>query len=724
MAARLKSWGGAFVALSTPVGSAEPASAEAFRFEAASALAVGQARAVLDWAPAGEGLGHTGAKAVSLLHALPGLKGLSELNLRLATLTAVGQSARRRAAILLVSPKTSLWRLSRRASGAVGGLPSGPGRAAGDAEALRLERLLSRVDSCLRALAFDYDLWDERRHCDLPLGIGGALRFGDTEYRVVVLPGLLNLETPTWHCLADLVAGGGKALALERFPAFLDGAPSERLTDWARRHVERFETLDQLAGRLAELVDRPARSISLARGSEPLAPEVTRLEGEDGKSWIVARNVEVASPVRGILEIAAQPDEYVDEVDLDTGNLKPAPESVRLESALSLDVELAPAETRVFRLQKAPLAEAHADYGDTPVLFAEICIDSAWRLKRLDENLFPLERLEYRAPGLPWLGPEAARDLPSSIRRQMTLLGHPQEGEVELRARWTLEQAIPVATGFLLDLALLALPQIRVRCVSLNGEAADPSQATPASLPGLMRIPLPLSAREGPNVLEIRAEWPKDGWDAWGTPIPWILSGRFGVAPQRGFQTDEQGRVLPGGDWALRACAGQAERMTDFVDFEMSVDRGIQDFQSSARPSPTAWADWRGWPLLRGRKWLHQLGFPFFGGMVELGAEFFLPEPGPVVAPWRRAVFQLGRTRAAWASLEINGREAGGLGLSPFRCDVTALLRPGARNQATVRAWIPWLNALAPFFPSSGGSGLTPILAQGFGETPRILLYG
>jgi len=94
------------------------------------------------------------------------------------------------------------------------------------------------------------------------------------------------------------------------------------------------------------------------------------------------------------------------------------------------------------------------------------------------------------------------------------------------------------------------------------------------------------------------------------------------------------------------------------------------------------------------------------------------------VAPWRRAVFQLGRTRAAWASLEINGREAGGLGLSPFRCDVTALLRPGARNQATVRAWIPWLNALAPFFPSSGGSGLTPILAQGFGETPRILLYG
>ena len=70
--------------------------------------------ALFAWAALGEELGHPGRQAAPLTQLLPGLHGLPELNLRLTTLTSVGRGSRRRPAILVISPRTSRWRLARR----------------------------------------------------------------------------------------------------------------------------------------------------------------------------------------------------------------------------------------------------------------------------------------------------------------------------------------------------------------------------------------------------------------------------------------------------------------------------------------------------------------------------------------------------------------------------------------------------------------------------------
>ncbi|MCX7016227.1 MAG: hypothetical protein NTW86_27330 [Candidatus Sumerlaeota bacterium] len=720
MASRLKSTAETYALLSAGEEMTRACCLDAFRLSAVGALLGSGARAVLDWLPLGEELGHPGRQAAPLTQLLPGLHGLPELNLRLTTLTSVGRGSRRRPAILVISPRTSRWRLARPAGKAAA---SGAGRKE-PAESARLDSFLSRLDSRLRADGFDYDLWDEQPMPSPPLAAGGYLRLGDSAYHTVILPGLLNLETPTWHCLADFTAGGGKALALERHPTFLDGAADERLTEWARMDVERYATLEELVGRLEELAERPTRAISLARGSEPWALEVLRLDGEPGRAWIVAQNPEPAAGARGLIEVAARADEFMDEVDLDTGNLKPAPESVRLESILSLDVELAPGETRVFRLQKAPLAETDRQFGEASVLFAEMCLGAGWRIGRLSENLFPLARFYCRLPGLPWLGPEDAADLAELIRRQPALAGLEGEGEICLRATVEIAQCPPVGVGDSLGLALLHSPRAPLVGVALNGEEADLGLSAAAALPGLVRLSLPLSARPGENVLEIRLRWRAEDWAPGGAPLPWVLSGRFGAVPRGGWAKSADGRLSSLGEWALLACAGKAERLTEFVDHEMNVDRGIQGFEANGTMHRTAWTEWSRWPLMGRETWLHEMGFPFFGGEIEATAEFRMPEPGPSLGLWRQAVFHLGRARAAWTRLEINGRDAGGLGLSPFRRDITHLVRIGERNRVTLRAWVPWLNALAPFRPSDRLERPTAICSHGFGETPRILLYG
>lgn len=676
-------------------------------------------RAIVDWLPLSDSIplewAHGGA---SMALALPSLRGLREMNMRLASWSIIGSAARRKPRILLVAPQTSYWRLPRPVSALNGGK-----RPSSAPEFERLHTLMARVENCLRAMSFDYAVWHE---CSAaPAGLG-VVPQRDERFDLVILPGLLNLQESSWTALADYAAAGGKIAALERYPAFLDGMASDDLTNWARSAVERCETIDHLTACLEDHIERPVRAISLTRGMEPRAPEVLGLEEGGHCTWVVARNADGSSPVRGLIETTSEADEFLDEVDLETGNLTAAPSAVRLDDVLSLEVELAPGQTRVFKLQKAPLAEVESFLAEAPPQYAQIVVGTDWKVLPADENLFPLSWMEFALPGLPWLGPEHASQLPEAILRQLGLTGAAQSGHVQLKFLFDIEQGPSVALAELLDLGLYCHPRTQLLQAELNGVGARVDAAADHPRTGLRRLALPHSARLGMNELVVRVGLKAKDLEA-GVIAPWILGGRFGVMPSHQFNAGEHETLHAPGGYRLLACPGSSERLTDHVSWESNLIDGIQEFVagSDSVARTRAWIDWPSWPLLRQCRGMHEIGMPFYGGMVKIEGEVTLPSPGRAVGPWKTAVFSTGPVQAAWAALKVNGFAAGSLALPPFRRDITGLLDASGRNHISLRLWFSWSQALSPFRSETRNSPPELYIARrGFLNPPRIVLYG
>lgn len=679
------------------------------------ALSCTGGRAVLDWIPVLEDSAlKWNEDTPSFSLQLPGLRGLREMNKRFSGWTLIGSSAVRSPRILVIAPLTSYWRLPHLA-GTPETFPDRPH----SSEHLRLQRLQARVENCLRALSFDFATWHECS--DLPEGLSPHL--ANPAYSLVILPGLLNLNHETWSALETYALSGGKILSMERHPAFVDGVASEELTQWAKSAVERCETIDHLSAWLEDHVRRPARAISLSRGLEPRAPEVFTFEENNQCAWLIARNPSDGSSVRGLIEATCPQDEFIDEVDLETGTLNAAPSVVRLENVVSLEIDLAPGQSRIFKLQKAPLAEVESII-ESPPQFANIIVGADWHVKPSDQNLFPLTSMEFSLDGQTWHGPEHASHLHQAVNDQRSLSGVDASSPVHLKISFEIEQGPVTGLSDILDLQLYFQPRTILRHMSLNGTAADLQATTTCSRTGLRKVPLPRPARLGINELVMQVHLAERGESE---TLPWILGGRFGVVPSHSYVQDERGIVHALGGFRLLACCGAPERLTDMISFESSLVEGIMQFLDSSAESQhdRAWIDWTNWPLLRERSALHEIGMPFYGGMIKLEGNLTIPSPGSVVGPWRTVIFDLGPTRASWAALKVNNLPAGNLGLPPFRRDITSLLDPSGRNFISLRAWFSWSEALAPFIRhSERPSPELTIQQRGFLAQPQIVLLG
>jgi len=704
---------GTGVTVSLPWEGPEAVGAESIRHTLEPLLINHGARAALNWAPWNESGLELDDPFAPLPCALPDLKGLDSLNLRLTSWTVIGRSSVPHARIVAVHPRTSQWRLP---NGGADAAPNGALADTGDNEGLRLKNLWSNLGGCLREAGFGCDSWDERRVGEMPNGHSGKLDFGDSEYEIAILPGLLNLTKDTWICLADFAAGGGKVLALERYPAFVDGVVSDELSDWARRYVERFKTTTSLIAWLKERIERPVKAQGGASRSDSSIAETTIFDADDERQWIVARNPNRGVSSRCVVEIDSGIGDSIEDVCLETGSVSSPSSLTRTESVARLKLELAPGETRLLRRRKSQSAAPKARD-----LVSEENLGVDWRVRRIEDNLFPLSEFEYSLHGVPWTGPDPLVDLHQALLRQAPQWSGGPQSDIRLRARFSFGQMPLIGAREMMNLGLLVSSKAPIRNVSMNGEEVDVDSAAPAGSFGLTRIPLTIEPNEGENVLEIHIEYAEAQELRSVLSGPWILTGRFGVVPDGAGNTNRS--------WRLEPMPGDKEWLAHFVNREMSLVGGIRKLENRRRMTPfeppnPAWADWPEWPLLHGRKTMREIGFPFYGGMVELEKTFFAPDPKSQRTRWRSAVFQLGMSRTAWAEAEINGHVAGGLSMSPFQCETGALLKPGERNDILVRAWMPWFNALAPFQRClQGAAGHSEIIPFCFCRTPRILFF-
>ncbi len=186
-------------------------------------------------------------------------RATTDAEARLAWMLGQGKAV---ADVLLIHPYTSL-QVSYRAQ-TTGAETSSPvhGAIAGHFNAIIL---------ALEEAKIEFDLGDEALLAKHGTAHHRTLRAGTAEYRVVVLPPMLNLRSSTLELLHDFAIGGGLVIAAGSLAELVDGRGSDRVLRFFEEYGERVvQGID--FGRYRALVTRLQRIITDPRAKAASLP--------------------------------------------------------------------------------------------------------------------------------------------------------------------------------------------------------------------------------------------------------------------------------------------------------------------------------------------------------------------------------------------------------------------------------------------------------------------
>ncbi|MDD8015866.1 MAG: glycosyl hydrolase [Acidobacteriota bacterium] len=148
--------------------------------------------------------------------------------------------------ILVLEPTTTAWMYYSPLS------PDSQLEAVGD----NFQRFIHKLE----AAQIEYDLASEATIREFGKARDGKFEVGKRSYGLIVLPpGLENLDSPTVVLLQDYLGQGGRLLAWEGTPKFVDGEMTDRVEKIAVAHAENwiFTAPDAGIGKICELAPPP-----------------------------------------------------------------------------------------------------------------------------------------------------------------------------------------------------------------------------------------------------------------------------------------------------------------------------------------------------------------------------------------------------------------------------------------------------------------------------------
>lgn len=343
----------------------------------------------------------------------PNARATFDAQARLAWMLGQGHAA---AKVLLLHPHTSL-QASYRADDPAGRSPLH-------------EAIVRHFVSIMEALTLahiDFDFADETVLAKNGMADQRIFRVGAGEYRIVVLPPLLNLRASTADLLHDFAMGGGLVMAVGSLPELVDGRRSDRVLNFFDEYGERIvQGVD--FGRYRALVERLVR-----------AGVDTRLEGAEGvlverRAWdeveIFALQNTGDRPAQCRLTCAAEVSGRAEVWDLETGAtavLGSATAGEALSHAFDLEAR---ASTLVVVVPETSEAVGR------PPMVEESRITPPWTARRTSPNAAVLCecRIEEAGASPEWTSPaEVRRNLAARLARS--------RGPVSLRTQWRFEVA-------------------------------------------------------------------------------------------------------------------------------------------------------------------------------------------------------------------------------------------------------------------------------------------
>ncbi len=354
-----------------------------------------------------------------------------------------------------------------------------------------------------------------------------AIRVGQAEYRVVVLPPLLNLRSGTLNLLHDFAISGGIVLAVGSVPELVDGRRSDQAAKFFEEYGERIVQGTDF-GRYHALIDRLRRakiSATLIDADQHRAPEcVTSLTRVWDEIGFTAAHNGGDRTVHVTLEQPARLSGHAEQWDPLTGTLVPLG-AITAGEAIHHTITLEPGA--------ASLVVSMPEELDKPIAGAafteEARIVPPWSVRRMAPNATALAECRIAdGVGSDWVGP-------NELRQRLAERIAQARGPVSLRTQWRFRVA--AGTPIINDCFVLA-ELSEGASMRLNNDEL-PTDGDEWALDLAMRmVPLP-PLNSGEHTLEV--------WRLYATPgdfqAPW-LRGPFADVTLK----DECTRIAPARD--------------------------------------------------------------------------------------------------------------------------------------------------------------------------------
>jgi hypothetical protein len=476
------------------------------------------------------------------------------------------------------------------------------------------------------AAHYDFDFGDEQIMAAVGSVEGDHLRVGRAPYRVVVIPpGTRTLFASTVSLMEKFLDAGGRLVAFDPLPEWIEGVPDEHLAAlWSRPGVAVLDSSAGLNGTLEALLPR---RVSLVTPQGQQAARLLAMQREiNGRFayFIVNNDRENAYTVEVGLEGGRNGMGRLEEWNPLTGEVRALPAAIR-GGRLCFQAVFAPAGSRLYVIDPLgrPVDEAgeafrqEERWSAAPGEKARF-IGPACSFTRTDPNLLTLDICQWRRAGRGWSERMDVWRAQDDLRHQLGMRSIYYNG-LPQRYRWALK---PHAG----DGAWVALRfTFTVKDV--------PSTPVDLLLESAGNFRISLNGQKQHNV--------SHGWYL-----------------DRAFDRVPLARLKPGENELVLSCAYtnvmELEDCFLLGDFGVSLGREI-----ITEPDVLHFGEWT------------SQGYPHYAGSMVYHSELEF-------TPGKRVRVSLGECRAVDVAVQVNGKAAGNI---PWRAanglEITPLLVPG-----------------------------------------------
>ena len=505
--------------------------------------------------------------------------------------------------ILVIHPLTSAWTL-------MGAVASTHGVALIEQP---FKALLKRLPDMHR----DYDLGDETLMAKHGRVQGRALRVGQAAYRVVIVPGMVNLESSTLKLLESFQKAGGCLVFLPPVPIRADGMMSDRAKKLAL--ATGAKCVSDSGRELEEALDSALpRSVSVAHcetGAE--AADVLLMERRSARDtllFVANTRRDIAQPLCVRLRGRGTWRQW----NCETGTVHPVP-STQAGGWSKLTLTLPPAGSAVLvRSPGHPIASNKAPGRRTSMRVLDP--RKGWAFRRMAPNSLILDRCTWRL-GDESFEPAFLMSAQAAWRRRLNIGTADYQPWKLLKNPDNLRTLATVTLRF--TLTVNEIPSREVR--------------------------LALEDRDLTHILVngARVDAPSDGWFM-----------------DKAFETVPIGALLRTGQNIIEVrvpiCAARSvEEM--YVTGDFGVDSST--FALVREPRRLAVGDWCA------------QGYPFYTDAMMYLAKFDAPQKGA-----DRTIVEFDRFEGTVAAVWVNGQKAAVIGWHPYQADVTKFVRAGSNE--------------------------------------------
>jgi len=518
-----------------------------------------------------------------------------------------------------------------------------------------LDVALARLVDFLLGVHVDFHFGDELVLERLARVSKGRLEVGPRRYGTVVVPDATTLRKSTLTVLNRFKKSGGTILFAGRVPTCVDGEPSSKPAELARRC--RRADAGTSRGRAALRRALPTDLQVVKSAGQDATAILSHWRKVDDDHVFFFLNTDTQRTIKARLRLPVTGTPLV--LDPASGEYWPVQARVR-KKGMTVSHTFPPRSSLLLVVRPKDCPEALVGMMPKKPRRRHV-LKGRWHIRRLDPNVLVLDTARWRSDDEEYSEPMAVLDIQQELIRQ--------------------DRQQPVTLQFEFDCRVSDLAGRRFGLV-----LEDPARyemwynkmRTPLNDAGpywdatFRRVDVTRYIRDGRNVIELRRPW----------------------------QMDPRRRDLFIGradGWAVRTVATETELEPVYLVGDFAVD-----FPEGSRQGNLGSRWMRGRPgivdepdRLTGTDLL-RAGYPFFTGRLVLEREVTLTH-----TPREAAVLELPSFKAVTATVVVNGHEAGTVWQCPGEVSVDGLLQKG-RNHLAIILTTGLRNLLGPHHHEEG----------------------